>query len=217
MSLKRNMTCDEMVNFINNELLPQAKLEIQTWIWPKKKPGGYFVVARQIFCMVDFLGATFSGYHIKERKADKDGMKIASSNKAKKFITTFFEPKQTYHSDVVDKLYDMYRNGLVHLYQPKILKLDNKSRLQWGLYRGDRHQDKLSFGSNKGNIVFYNVNHLQIIPNKPKERNYYLVICIDSLYEDFEKAIQKYRDKLATTKVLQRNWRTTINAIIKPR
>lgn len=217
MALKRNMTRDEMVMFIDNELLPQVKLEIQTWIRPKKKTGGYFVVSRQILCMVDFLGATYSGYPLLERKNDKKGKSIATPDKAKKFITTFFKPKETYQKDIVDKLYDMYRNGLVHLYQPKILKLGARSRLQWALYRGNRHQDKLTFGSDKGNIVFRNVNHLQIIPNEPYQKHYYLVICIDSLYEDFEKAVQKYRDKLKTTKSLQRRWRTTVNAICKPR
>lgn len=211
------MTPDEMVDFIDNELLPQAKLEIQSWIWPRKRTGGYFVVARQILCMVDFLGAVYSGYPLSERKKDKKGKKIATPNKAKNFITTFFKPKQTYKEDTVNKLYDMYRHGLVHLYQPRILKLNSKSRLQWALYRGNRHQDKLTFGSNKGKVTFYNVNHLQIIPKDPHERNYYLVICIDSLYEDFENAVKEYRDKLKSTKFLQRNWRTTVNAICKPR
>src|SRR4030042_6241644 len=122
MALKRNMTVEEMVKFIESELLPQAKLEIQTWIRPKKKTGGYFVVSRQILCMIDFLGAVYSGYPFIERKSDRNGKKIATQNKAKKFITTFFNPKKTYKKDIVDKLYNMYRNGLVHLYQPKILK-----------------------------------------------------------------------------------------------
>lgn len=211
------MTRDEMVAFIDNELLPQAELEIKTWIWPRKRTGGYFVVARQILCMVDFLGAVHSGYPLSERKEDKKGRRIATPDKAKKFITTFFKPKQTYRKETVNKLYDMYRHGLVHLYQPRILKLNSRSRLQWALYRGARHQNKLTFGTDKGNVTFYEVDHLQIVPNDPHERNYYLVICIDSLYEDFEKAVKLYREKLKSAKSLQRNWRTTVNAICKPR
>lgn len=216
MALKRNMTCEEMTTFIDNELLPQAKTEIQTWIWPRKKTGGYFVVSRQIMCMVDFLGAVYSGYPLNERKLDKDGKHISSATKTKKFITEFFKPSQTYNKDTVEKLYSMYRNGLVHLYQPKILKFGSKGKLQWALYRGDRHQDKLTFGFDKGKITIHNVNHLQIIPNKLNQNNY-LLICIDSLYEDFEKAIITYRNDLNSTKLLQRKWRTTVNAICKPR
>lgn len=216
MALKRNMTKDEIVAFINNELLPQAKTEIQTWIWPRKKTGGYFVVSRQIMCMVDFFGAVYSGYPLKERETDKNGRQISNATKAKKFITTFFQPSTTYNEGIVDKLYSMYRNGLVHLYQPKILKFGSRGKLQWALYRGTRHQAKLSFGSNKGSIVLHNISHLQIVPNKLNQNNY-LIICIDSLYEDFEKAIIAYRDKLSNNKSLQRKWRTAINAICKPR
>lgn len=52
-----------MVDFIDKELLPQVESEIGNWIHPKKKQGGYFVVTRQIFCFVEFLGAVHSGYN----------------------------------------------------------------------------------------------------------------------------------------------------------
>jgi len=210
------MSRDQAIDFINNELLHQAEEEIHNWIYPKKKTGGYFVVSRQILCMVDFFGAVYSGYPLKERNKDPNGNRIATPKKAKKFITTFFEPKETYKPEIVEKFYDMYRNGLVHLYQPKILKFGNKGRLQWLLYRGKRHENSIELGSNKGLLTFTNVNHLEIIPNKLNQKNY-LTICIDCLFEDFKAAITRYRDRLYKTKSLQTNWRTTVNAIIKPR
>lgn len=217
MALKRNMTGSEMVAFIDNELLPQTKLEIENWIKPQKRQGGYFVTVRQIFCMVDFLGAVFSGYHLAERKRDRKGQRIATSHKAVKFVTTFFSPKSEYTLNTVTRLYDMYRNGLVHLYQPKILKLNYNARLQWFFYKGNRHKDKIEVDSDRGKITFRNINHLQIISNDPKRKKYYLPISIDCLYDDFEAAVQRYRDKLNTTKYLQRSWRTTVNAICKTR
>ncbi|MBP9797571.1 hypothetical protein KBC70_00295 [Candidatus Woesebacteria bacterium] len=216
MALKKNMTIDEMIRFINDELLHQAKDEIQNWIYPKKKSGGYFVVSRQILCIVDFLGSVYAGYPLIERKADKEGRRISTPQKSKEFITKFFEPQNIYNPITVDLLYRMYRNGLVHLYQPKILKFGNKGRLQWALYRGKRDQTEISFGSDTGNVTFRNVSHLQIVPNKLNQSNW-LLICIDSLYEDFEKAIFTYRDTLSGNKSLQTNWRTTVNAICKPR
>src|SRR3990170_3266189 len=98
MALRRNMTCNQMVGFIDNELITQVKLEIGNWIHPRKKQGGYFVVTRQILCMVDFLGAVYSGYHLRERQRDQREHKerIATSGKARKFIADFFEPKETY-------------------------------------------------------------------------------------------------------------------------
>lgn len=62
MALTRNMTISEIVNFLDKELLPQVKQEIGNWIYPNKKKGGYFTVTRQIFCMIDFLGAVYMGY-----------------------------------------------------------------------------------------------------------------------------------------------------------
>ena len=217
MAFKRNMNATEMVAFINNELLPQTKLEIGNWIKPRKRQGGYFVTVRQIFCMVDFLGAVFSGYHLAERKKDKKGQQIATSHKAIKFVTTFFSPKSEYSFNTVTKLYDMYRNGLVHLYQPKILKLNSNSRLQWFFYKGNRHKDKIKVDSDKGKITFRNINHLQIVSNDPNKKKFYLPVSIDCLYSDFEAAVQEYRDRLNKTKYLQRNWRTAVNAVCKPR
>jgi len=217
MALKRNMNQEEMINFIDNELFPQIKKEIKNWIYPKKQTGGYFAVTRQIFCMVDFLGAVYTGYPLSERKKDKKGRKIATSDKAIKFIIEFFEPKEAYKKDVVTKLYYMYRHGLVHLYQPKILKLSTRKRLAWFFYRGKRHMDEIKIGTDRGERVFKNINHLQVLFDK-NNRNYnYLVIIIDCLYKDFEEAIKRYKHKLANTKYLQRNWRTAVNAICKPR
>ncbi len=218
MALKRNMTRDEMVAFIDSELLPQAKLEIQNWIRPKKRQGGYFVTVRQILCMVDFLGAAYWGYPLSERKPPrpKKPMQIARSEKAIKFITTFFEPKQTYQLSLVEKLHNMYRHGLVHLYQPKILKYINNSTLEWFFYKGKRIWLRKSADTNQGKIVFKKIDHLKIIPRGTSRKRYHLAVCIDALYEDFENAVLKYRDKLSKTKSLQRKWRTTVNAICKP-
>jgi hypothetical protein len=217
MALKRKMTRKEMVNFLDHELIPQTKQEIGNWIHPRKKQGGYFVVVRQIFCMVDFLGAVYNGYPLSERVTDRNGRHIATSNKAIKFILKFFKPKKTYQVGVVSKLYKMYRHGLVHLYQPRTLKLNGNKRLLWFFYRGKRFDKKITVGTDLGKIIFFNVKHLKIIINGPSKKRYYLPICVDSLYEDFENAVQSYRNKLENTKTLQVKWRTTVNAICKPR
>jgi len=218
MALKKNMTNDEMVQFIDNELLPQVTIEIGNWIHPEKKQGGYFVVTRQVFCMVDFLGAVYKGYPLKERKEDKKKhlVRISKSHKAVEFITKFFEPKQTYQEDIVRKLYDMYRHGLVHLYQPKNIRLSTRRVLTWYFYRGKRHIDEIKVGTSKGPRVFKNVDHLDMLRDPMNKNIFYLVICIDALYEDFVRAVRLYREKLKNTKYLQTNWRTTVNAICKP-
>lgn len=90
--------------------------------------------------MVDFLGAVYSGYSRAEKISDeRTGQeRIATTNKAKKFIADFFEPKNTYNATAIDHLYDIYRHGLVHLYQPRVLKYNTKKALQWFFYRGQK-------------------------------------------------------------------------------
>jgi len=218
MALTKKMTPTEMVSFIDKELLPQTQEEIQNLIHPKKKQGGYFVVTRQILCMTDFLGAVYSGYPRSERKRDEKEKKerISTTKKAKRFIAAFFKPKSTYRRDTVNKLYDMYRHGLVHLYQPRTLQY-KKGSLEWFVYKGKRYQAKMIVSTNKGEIIIKDVDHLKIIQFAPDKNRYHLAICIDALYDDFKQATIDYKNKLVQAKHLQSNWRATVDAICKPR
>lgn len=215
MALQREMKLQQMLDFLNEELLPQTKQEIEGLIHPTKKTGGYFVVTRQILCMTDFLGAVYSGYPRKERVEDLRQRKerISTGKKAQKFIKAFFEPKNTYKKSTVETLYQMYRHGLVHLYQPRILKYKNGS-LNWFIYKGNRHQDRIIVNEK---ITVTNVDHLKIIQLQKGSKQYFLAICIDSLFEDFSNSIEKYKKKLQFSKQLQTNWRTAVNAICTPK
>lgn len=220
MALRRNMPVNEIVDFINNELLEQVKQEIGIWIHPHKKRGGYFVATRQILCMVDFLGATYSGYSSREKAADISGKKerIATTRKAKAFIKKFFKPKNTYTNTVINFLYDIYRHGLVHLYQPRALKYNTRRALQWYFYRGaKRFYKQQTINTAQGKKTFKNVEYLKVLTNSPSTKYYYFPIGIDCLYEDFVNAVNDYRDKMIKTKTLQRKWRTAVNAICRPR
>jgi len=220
MALKRNMTKDDMVEFIDKELLPQVELEIGNWIHPRKRQGGYFVVTRQILCMVDFLGAVYSGYTKSEKKRDqKDGIeRIAKTEKAKNYIAKFFKPNSTYNKVAIDNLYDIYRHGLVHVYQPRVLKFNSRRALQWFFYRGQkRFYKRMAVDTPQGKKVFRDVGYLQVVFKSPSKKYYFFPIGIDCLYKDFVNSVKLYRDKLKSTKSLQRRWRTTVNAICKPR
>ena len=107
----------------------------------------------------------------------------------------------------------MYRHGLVHLYQPKILIYKNGT-LEWFLYKGKRHHDELSI--NNGSIIAKNVDHLKVIQFAPDKKKYHLSICINALYDDFEQAVMQYRNRLKKINRLQSNWRTAVNAICEP-
>lgn len=217
MALKINMTRTEIVDFLDKELVPQVQTEINGLIWPRKKHGAYFITVRQILCMVDFLGAVYCGYPLAERKVDKNGLHISKSEKAVKFILKYFAPKATYNKNTVQQLYTMYRHGLVHLYQPRYLRLSNKKVLKWFFYRGNRHLSRLPLDTDSGRVVVNNVKHLEIINIGARKNLFHLPICVDALCEDFMQAIETYKTDVAAKKTLQRKWRTTVNAICKPR
>lgn len=219
MALIKYMTVEQMISFIDNELLPQTNQEIENLIHPRRKKGGYFVVTRQILCMVDFLGAVYSGYPRPERIKDKKNNteKIATSKKAIKFINSFFKPRSIYKKDLVSNLYNMYRHGLVHLYQPRILTYKNSNTLEWFIYKGKRNYNSMHVNTNQGKILVKNVSHFNVIQISPQKNRYHLAICIDAFYEDFRQAILEYRDKLKNTKYLQKNWRTAVNALCTPK
>jgi len=111
----------------------------------------------------------------------------------------------------------MYRHGLVHLYQPKILSMGSRKILKWFFYRGNRHMDSIPIDSDIGKVTFNNVTHLQAINLPQYKSNYYLPICVDALCEDFIGAIKNYKEAVKKTKSLQRKWRTAVNAICKLR
>ncbi|OQY67095.1 hypothetical protein B6D29_02275 [Microgenomates bacterium UTCPR1] len=216
MALYKNMQLDDITSFINGELIPQTEREIKNLIEPRKKQGGYFVVTRQIFCMLDFLGAVYAGYPKSERLQDVDGRKISTSRKTIKFMKAFFKPRTVYTTNKISMLHSMYRNGLVHLYQPKALRFRG-GRLDWFIYKGKNHLKQLKVNTNKGIYVFNDVHHLKIINFSRKYKRYYLAICINELYKDFIKAVKLYESKLKLKTYIQGNWRTTVNAICEPR
>jgi len=163
-----------------------------------------------------FFGAVYVGYPLSERKKDKSAHKISTPEKTIKFIEDFFIPKSTYDYYTIKIIHYMYRNGLVHLYQPKSVKLRGNKKITWFIYRGKSFMKEIEINTDIGVIKFTNVNHLKLMGHPINKRLIYLPISIDCLYLDFENALKAYRDKLQKTKYLQRNWRTAVNAIIKP-
>lgn len=79
MALEKNMSFSQMESFLNEELKEQILYEIAPILHLGYSPGGYFGVTRQIVCMIDFLGALYSGfdptkdfYDVKRKKGKKN-------------------------------------------------------------------------------------------------------------------------------------------------
>ena len=142
MALNKDMKLWDMKRFLHEELKEQILLEIAPILHVGIPQGGYFGVTRQILCLVEFLGTLYCGYDKK-----RDGKDIAQTWKAEKFIKEVMgkDFDKNYEANG-ELMYTMYRHGLVHLYQPKTLKLKDGTELRWMAYKGgrDEHEEEIA-------------------------------------------------------------------------
>lgn len=103
----------------------------------------------------------------------------------------------------------MYRHGLVHLYQPKQLRLSDEKILQWLSYKGGRTGD---IEIRKGWVI-KNASHLSEISDTGAS---FLPVSIRCLYNDLLTAVDLYLKKLKDSKELQDNWVSAANEIAEP-
>jgi len=209
------MTLLQIRSFLKKELAPQIKLEIKPLLYKGQRGGGYFGVTRQILCMVDFLGALYCGY--KGEKYPNGSRKISTSTKALRYLKEMMGNNiDSGYRICGDELYAMYRHGLVHLYQPRMIFQKNSRTLKWFAYKGRRSRKKIIANSNIGKRAFHNVRHLKITADPLNIIQDYLPISINCLYTDLLESVDLYYRKLKKQPELQKNWSETANAIIQP-
>lgn len=217
MALDRNISLARMISFLNEEVKEQILLEIAPILHIGQEQGGYFGSSRQILCFIDFLGSLYKGYDETQdpdfKKSKGKRRKISYSSNAVKFIEDVMGEKiDPYYKLNGEKLFRMYRHGLVHLYQPKTLLLHNGNELVWFVYKGSREKhDEMIDG-----IKYSEVRHMGIIPHPKKKKVECLTISINCLYYDLIQAIDIYLTILKQDKTLQAKFISTANAIRKP-
>lgn len=214
MALDQNMSLERMRSFLKEELKEQILLEIAPILHVGQGQGGYFGPSRQILCFVDFLGALYHGYDEKKDKKYLSGKskrrEISKGEFAVEFIKDLMGEKidQNYRLEG-ETLYNMYRHGLVHLYQPKSFLQSNGRVLTWIAYKGPRVEAHVSVGNTSASGVV----HMRIITH-PENANWdCLAISVNCLYYDLIQAIDIYMEMLERDKTLQEKFKLTANAI----
>jgi len=161
--------------------------------------------------LFDFLGALYCGY-------DGKG-KIAKPQNAIKFIKDVLGNKIDPLYEQNGKLaYEIYRHGLVHLYQPKEIKQKNGRILKWLPYKGPRQRANIVIEYDGRISVALNARHLEILTHPKDEKFDYLPVSITCLYKDLLTAIDIFYKLLEEDKSgkLLRNWQSSVNAIVEP-
>lgn len=207
----------QIKEFLEEEVKEQIFLEIAPILYIGQEVGGYFGVTRQILCLVDFLGSLYCGYEGKKDKKTKR-MIISEGWKAKKFIKEVLEYIDPIYKENGEILFDMYRHGLVHLYQPRTIKQRNGRELKWAIYKGARERANINFKTDMGDFTISDARHLGISTNPSDKKSDLLTISITCLYKDLLTAIDKFYELLEKDKneSLLKNWQTTANAISEP-
>ena len=218
MALKKNMSLTRIRSFLGEELKEQILLEIAPILHIGQEQGGYFGSSRQILCFIDFLGSLYVGYD--EKKDSKfiksEGKKrlISKPGQAIMFIKDFMGEKiDQFYKINGEVLYKMYRNGLVHLYQPKSFRRQNGNELRWFAYKGPREKHLEKTEENGKIIEIKDVRHVAIIPHPEKSHVEYLAVSVNCLYYDLIQAIDIYLAMLEQDKALQAKFISTANAI----
>lgn len=215
MALQKDMELFQIKRFLEEEVKEQIFLEIAPILYIGQPVGGYFGVTRQILCLIDFLGTLYSGYSGKKTK--KGRMIISEPWKAKKFITIVFGEIDSKYEENGELLYDMYRHGLVHLYQPKTIKQKNGRMLKWAIYKGERESHPEGFGTQEGKFIIQNARHLDLVVDPRDNNSDLLTISITCLYKDLLTIIDMFYQKIDENKSDElKKWRETANAILEP-
>lgn len=220
MALQNNLELFQIKSFLEDEVKEQIFLEIAPILYIGQEVGGYFGVTRQILCFVDFLGALYCGYSEKEKKDDLKKHKrmwISKTEKVEKFIIEFLgneiDSKYREHGKV---FYQMYRHGLVHLYQPKTIKQKDGRLLKWAIYKGGRESHPEQFGTQEGKFTIPNARHLDLVVDPRNKNEDLLTISITCLYKDLLTAVDKFYKKIEENKNGELNkWREAANAILE--
>lgn len=215
MALTKDMELWQIKSFLEEEVKEQVFLEIAPLLYIGQEVGGYFGVTRQILCLVDFLGALYCGYDGKTNK--KTGRMIISEPwKAVKFIEEILGDVDQKYRENGEILFNMYRHGLVHLYQPRTVRQQNGRELKWAIYKGARERANVNFKTDEREFTIPDARHLGISTNPSDKKSDLLTISITCLYKDLLSAIDKYYfELLEKDEKWLKNWQSTANAISK--
>lgn len=205
MALNREMTIDKIEHFLlKGDMQDVIKYDIEPILHLELEPGGFFGAPRQILCMIDFLGAAYSGkYKNTARGAVKFIKNIMGSNA--------IDPNYKINGEL---MYKMYRHGLIHLFQPKKFILEDKTKVEWSIYKGSRIQGTLIVKSDAESYKFNNVEHLKIVKH-PKRDTSVLFICLNSLIEDFKKSLEIYFQLINKDQKYLRRWDKVSSYIVE--
>lgn len=208
MPLKKGMTVSEIAGYLQGDLKQSIVRDVQPCLGSLTSPEGLFAVPRLVLSYVDYLGALYHGYQ--PQKAGKR-RKFADQSYAKMFLKDVFgtvDPNYAKHGHL---LWEIYRNGTVHLYEP--MKLRNQGRqITWEVYKGPRTRS-ITLAGPRG-IQTHLAVHL--VPWQYEPNKWAQPISINCLYEDLLAAMDEYVRAIQTNCQIEQRFSQTADALQTP-
>jgi hypothetical protein len=192
MPLEKNMDSSKIVKYLKDELKVTAENEIEPSVkYGHEKGRMNFAVPRLVLSYVDYLGVLYHGYGGSRTTTNR---RILSEAKyAKDFLKDVFgsiDPDYKLHGDL---LWEIYRNGAIHLYSPKVLKdKTSGSIIGWITYTGG-----------KVGILPDETPVVHLLPQFLNDNTWALPLSIDCLYDNLIAAVEKYAELIPQCPILE--------------
>ena len=206
MPLAKHMTLQQVQDYLKNDLRVSVVNDVGPCVQPNRMAGGYFAVPRLVLGYVDFLGALYHGY-LGRKKGNR--RVFADQTYAKAFLRDVFGLVDVQYNAHGELLWEIYRNGTVHLYQP--LALENANRvINWSLYKGPKSSNVFVQGVGIGKFV----THLE--PTWIAMNHWIQPVSITCLYDDLLQAIDTYIGLISRNRSLLARFRQVADALQVP-
>jgi|SRR5208282_3711110 len=212
------MTVNEMVDYLKKDLKKSVENDVSPCLQTEKREGGYFVIPRLVLSYVDYLGALHHGYSGSHKP--KGRRIFADHTYAKSFIRDFFGPLFANYRTFGDLLWEIYRNGTIHLYEP--LTLENSDVIiSWQIFKG-RSGERTILGDPTQSGRLIPLTHVLpwpiVSPTKGESHpnEWILPISTTCLHDDLLSAIDGFADFIQADSDAQRRFASTMEALVIP-
>ena len=170
------------------------------------KGGAPHTISREVFSYVDYLGALYVG--TSNVKCDgRDGLAVVGI-RFKRYLDEVMCKSDTGYKQYSEVVYQMYRNGPVHNFEPKNLTNRKKQVLKWMEYQGLRKANKLTIKIGDKEFTI-KVEHLLPCKAPDRQKVYYLPVSTNCLIEDLLHSIEDFKSGLGKPGECMTHWNET--------
>ena len=179
--------------------LEMLSMTVGNDIWPLLNTRGFapFAICREVFCYVDYLGALFTG------STNNVG------DRFRQYLRRVMGKVDKGYADRSHEIYQMYRNGPVHEFAPKVLKKPSGEELRWLSYHGPRLHYFEDWKTE--------VRHLRPLLSPNNSNVYYLPVSTPCLIQDLLSSIQVFINGPKARRELIRCWNKAACVLNEPK